>query len=419
MGKTEYCGASRGAWIPLRKCLNGFTMALRDFFTIGEENHSEWSVGFNPDEFLKVLPHPDVKVPYNSAWQAWQQGQADYKNGNYTYEDPNGLYYSSWGPDSDVVELELDISAFNELDVPGLGKLIANNPNNSSSYDDNYLFYNGTTGSSQGPLIVVDPGDTIKIKLTNNAPEDPASAYFDDTNLHTHGLHVSAQGNSDNVLITIDSGDSWETEIKVPDDHFVGPDWYHPHLHGATNMQVSKGMAGSLLIQPSTEETDDLDNFNPVTAPVYWMSLQTWGLNQEERPASSTDPVNQDPAGNAYRIATPPEFTTDDAGKRTYNVSEADYIAYNYMPNKYNPETPMSGDNYYGFGLNGNPIENIIHTVNGQYNPTIDAKVGEWNLFGFLNFAVNSHHVIQLVREHEGELSLEEFQLVAVDGHTI
>jgi len=391
-------------------------MALRDFFTIGEENHSEWSVGFNPDEFLKVLPHPDVKVPYNSAWQAWQQGQADYKNGNYTYEDPNGLYYSSWGPDSDVVELELDISAFNELDVPGLGKLIANNPNNSSSYDDNYLFYNGTTGSSQGPLIVVDPGDTIKIKLTNNAPEDPASAYFDDTNLHTHGLHVSAQGNSDNVLITIDSGDSWETEIKVPDDHFVGPDWYHPHLHGATNMQVSKGMAGSLLIQPSTEETDDLDNFNPVTAPVYWMSLQTWGLNQEERPASSTDPVNQDPAGNAYRIATPPEFTTDDAGKRTYNVSEADYITYNYMPNKYNPETPMSGYDYYGFGLNGNPIENIIHTVNGQYNPTIDAKVGEWNLFGFLNFAVNSHHVIQLVREHEGELSLEEFQLVAVDG---
>ena len=101
-----------------------------------------------------------------------------------------------------------------------------------------------------------------------------------------------------------------------------------------------------------------------------------------------------------------------------YNVSEAGYIAYNYMPNDYDPQYVESSPTYtyYGFGLNGAPIENIIHTVNGQYNPTIEAKVGEWNLFGFLNFAVNSHHVIQLVREHEGELSLEEFQLVAVDG---
>lgn len=395
-------------------------MALQDFYTIGQENHASWSIGYDAEEFLKVLPHPDVVIPYTSAWQEWQKGQADYKNGNYTYEDPNGLYYSSWGPESDVVEIELDISSFNELTIPGLGTLIASNLDNSSSYDDNFLFYNGATGSSQGPLIVVDPGDTIKVKITNNAPVDPVSTYFDDTNLHTHGLHVSAQGNGDNVLITIDSGTSWETEIKVPDDHFVGPDWYHPHLHGATNIQVSKGMAGPLLIQPSEEETNDLDNFNPVTAPVYWMSLQTWGLNQQERQASSTDPVNQDPDGNAHRVATPPEFSSNEAGERTYNVSEAGYIAYNYRPNGYGPtnvdSNPDPNGAYYGFGLNGNAIENIIHTVNGQYNPTIDAKVGEWNLFGFLNFAVNSHHVIQLVREHEGELSLEEFQFVAVDG---
>ena len=51
---------------------------------------------------------------------------------------------------------------------------------------------------------------------------------------------VSAQGDSDNVLISIDRGETWETEIKVPDDHFVGPDWYHPHLHGATNVQVPR-----------------------------------------------------------------------------------------------------------------------------------------------------------------------------------
>ena len=394
-------------------------MALQDFYTIGQTLFESWSPGYG-DQYLKVLPHPDVTVPYTSAWQEWQKGQADYENGNYTYVDPNGLYYSSWGPDSDTVEIELKLSEFNELYIPGLGKLTANNNENDSSYDDNFLFYNGDTGSSQGPLIVVDPGDTIKVRITNELPEDPASSYYDDTNLHTHGLHVSAAGNSDNVLITIDSGTSWETEIKVPDDHFVGPDWYHPHLHGATNVQVSKGLAGPLLIQPSTEETDDLDNFNPVKDPVYWMSLQTWALNQEERVASSSDPVNQDPNEKPHRIATPAEVVdTDEEGIPTYNVSEAGYVGYNYMPNLYDPKIPAATDGasaWYGFGLNGAPIENIIHTVNGQYNPTIDAKVGEWNLFGFLNFSVNSHHVIQLVREHEGNLSLEEFQLVAVDG---
>ena len=391
--------------------------ALRNAYIIGKSNHAAWSKGFDSNAFLKVLPHPDKKVAYQSAWQEWQKGQAGYKDGQYTYTDPNGLYYSSWGPNRDVVELELKLSSFNELNIPGLGLLTANNTGDDSSYNDDFQFYNGETGLSHGPLIVVDPGDTIKIKLINDLPEDKTYSFYNDTNLHTHGLHVSAQGDSDNVLITIDRGETWHTEIQVPDDHFVGPDWYHPHLHGATNIQVSKGLAGPLLIQPSTEEADDLYKFDPVEDPVYWMNLQTWGLQQEVRVASSTDPVNQDPQGNAYTIATPPKFSNDADGIANYNVSDAKYIGYNYMPFGYNPEAPdpseMGG---YGNGLNGTPIENIIHTVNGQYNPTIDAKVGEWNLFGFLNFSVNAHHVIQLVREYEGQLTIEDFELVAVDG---
>ena len=105
------------------------------------------------------------------------------------------------------------------------------------------------------------------------------------------------------------------------------------------------------------------------------------------------------------------ELTVDSEGNSIYKISDAGYIGYNYMPFGYDKKKP-----HYGFGLNGTPIENIIHTVNGQYNPTIDAKVGEWNLFGFLNLTVNSHHVIQLVREHNGKFSLEDFELVAVDG---
>ncbi|QNJ02251.1 multicopper oxidase domain-containing protein [Synechococcus sp. PROS-U-1] len=389
---------------------------LRDTYTIGTRLHSSWSEAFDPDAFLKVLPHPDVKVPYDSAWQEWQKGQSGYKKGKYTYEHPKGLYYSSWGPEIDEVDIELTLSSFNEINIPGLGKLTASDAEDTSVYNNDFQLYNGETGLTHGPLIVVDPGDTIKVKLINDLPEDKTYSYYDDTNLHTHGLHVSAQGDSDNVLISIDRGETWETEIKVPDDHFVGPDWYHPHLHGATNVQVSKGLAGPLLIQPSTEESNDLRKFDPVKDPVYWMNLQTWSLQQELRPASDNDPVNQDPNGTAYAIAAPPEFTVDNEGNSIYKISDAGYIGYNYMPFGYDKESPLDGNPHYGFGLNGTPIENIIHTVNGQYNPTIDAKVGEWNLFGFLNFTVNSHYVIQLVREHNGKFSLEDFELVAVDG---
>ena len=394
--------------------------SLRNAYTIGQDAHQIFSKNLDSEAakaFLKVLPHPDQTIPYKSAWREWQKGQADYKNGNYTYKDPNGLYYSSWGPESDVVELDLKLSSFNSLTIPGLGTVVADNTSDESSYNDDFQFYNGETGLSHGPLIVVDPGDTIKIKLINDLPEsDPEYPYYDDTNLHTHGLHVSAQGDSDNVLFTLERGDTWETEIKVPDDHFVGPDWYHPHLHGATNIQVSKGLAGPLLIQPSTEETDDLEKFDPALAPVYWMNLQTWGLQQEDRAASSTDEINQSPDGSAYSIATPPKVYASADGQNTYKISDAKYIGYNFRPDQYDPKEPCCGLNSYGFGFNGDAIENVIHTVNGQYNPTIEAEVGEWNLFGFLNFSVNSHHVVQLIREHEGVLSLEQFELVAVDG---
>ena len=58
------------------------------------------------------------------------------------------------------------------------------------------------------------------------------------TNLHTHGLHVSPAGNSDNVLLDIAPGETFEYEIKIPPDHVPGTYWYHAHMHGSTATQV-------------------------------------------------------------------------------------------------------------------------------------------------------------------------------------
>jgi FtsP/CotA-like multicopper oxidase with cupredoxin domain len=123
------------------------------------------------------------------------------------------------------------------------------------------------------PSIEVTPGDTVRITLHNQLPADPTCTdwkgnvnmphCFNGTNLHSHGLWVSPTGNSDNVLLKINPGVSFQYEYNIPPDHPAGTFWYHTHLHGSTALQVSSGMAGALIVRGSrlpTENTNgDID----------------------------------------------------------------------------------------------------------------------------------------------------------------
>lgn len=125
-----------------------------------------------------------------------------------------------------------------------------------------------------GPTIVARPGDTLRLRLTNNLPADDPSCLqqhaniniphcFNSTNLHMHGLWVSPAGNSDNVFLTFKPGISFEHEYSIPVDHPAGTFWYHPHLHGSTALQVSSGMGGALILRgdrmPTPDRAGDLD----------------------------------------------------------------------------------------------------------------------------------------------------------------
>jgi FtsP/CotA-like multicopper oxidase with cupredoxin domain len=114
-------------------------------------------------------------------------------------------------------------------------------------------------GKLIGPTLRVKQGETISVHLQNALPTNsPVPQHqdmdiphdFNTTNLHTHGLHVSPVGNSDNVLLEIIPGEDFLFEIKVPPDHPVGTYWYHPHVHGSTAIQVSSSMEGALIIEP-------------------------------------------------------------------------------------------------------------------------------------------------------------------------
>jgi FtsP/CotA-like multicopper oxidase with cupredoxin domain len=96
-------------------------------------------------------------------------------------------------------------------------------------------------GSYAPPTLRVHPGDVIRLRLVNQLDQP--------TNLHTHGLHVSPAGNSDNVFLTVAPGHSQDFEFRIPANHPSGLFWYHPHTHGFSNEQVRNGMSGALIVE--------------------------------------------------------------------------------------------------------------------------------------------------------------------------
>jgi len=117
----------------------------------------------------------------------------------------------------------------------------------------NLRSYNGRL---VGPTLRAKPGDILRITLKNDlAPEVHHTGMFNTlnllnhTNLHVHGLHVSPNGISDNVLLELEPRGTQEYEITIPDDHVCGTFWYHGHRHGSTAVQVGSGMSGVIIIE--------------------------------------------------------------------------------------------------------------------------------------------------------------------------
>jgi FtsP/CotA-like multicopper oxidase with cupredoxin domain/peroxiredoxin len=120
-------------------------------------------------------------------------------------------------------------------------------------------------GRMIGPTLRLRPGNKLGIIIKNELPveipEDecthPSAAAMSTphgwncTNLHTHGLHVSPEGNADNVFVEIEPGKNkqFHFEFHIPTDHVCGTFWYHPHRHGSVAMQLTTGLAGALIIE--------------------------------------------------------------------------------------------------------------------------------------------------------------------------
>lgn len=101
-------------------------------------------------------------------------------------------------------------------------------------------------GKYIGDTWDIKGGDTVKIHFQNNIT--------DPTNLHFHGGHVSPKGNSDNVLLSIKPGETFDYEYNLPENHPPGLYWYHPHYHHYTDQQVMGGMLGAIIVRGDIDE---------------------------------------------------------------------------------------------------------------------------------------------------------------------
>lgn len=184
------------------------------------------------------------------------------------------------GPDQGLPQPEVRTSRNGVLDTTLKVKFAPNDIGGQDIYTRTY------EGTVPGPTLRVKPGDVMKIRLVNQLPPNADEGETDDvnyphqinsTNLHTHGLHVSPEGNSDNVFVIVRPGESFDYEFAIPDNHVGGFFWYHPHKHGAIYQQVRGGMSGALIVEGPLDEVPEIKQARDVVMVLHELELDNQG----------------------------------------------------------------------------------------------------------------------------------------------
>jgi FtsP/CotA-like multicopper oxidase with cupredoxin domain len=245
-----------------------------------------------------------------------------------------------------------------------------------------------------GPTLRVRPGDTLKV-LLKNAMEDPSPGphellkerkrngdasdhgkgmkkgkayigYLNHTNLHTHGLHVSGsifeegddehgKRTEDYIWASVGPGQKRRYDIRLPPDHMGGLGWYHAHAHHSTAFQAGAGSAGMIVVE--------------------------------------------DPPGY-FEKAGIPEIT---------QMKEFLMIMTLIDPPFLNTLGSLGGDKIMRL-----PGDDLTMYVNGQINPTVRVRPGEWVRLRMVYAAVE--RAIRAQTNSTTGTANCEFQLLAKDG---
>ncbi|MCT0225785.1 multicopper oxidase family protein [Synechococcus sp. CS-1328] len=208
----------------------------------------------------------------------------------------------------------------------------------------------GLGSSYPGPVLMVQPNSDLRLNFSNQIAvpglseeqNQQATLVENSTyglssssglggtssiNYHLHGSHTTPAGFGDNVIARYTTGQSWTTEIDLPDDHGQGSYWYHPHYHPSVNQQVYGGLSGFLQL----------------------------GDPLSKVPAFSEVPRNLAVIKNLDLAVDPSSGTLQLAG----------------FDGGFGPSSPLN--------------RLTMATVNGEFQPNRDAGAGGWQAFSFSN----------------------------------
>lgn len=264
-------------------------------------------------------------------------------------------------------------------------------------------------GSTVGPTMVVEPGDRLFVRMINKLPPNPPAAPpqhelvpqpndmmesmypmphgpfkpstkvnemnnphdFNTTNLHVHGIQTIPHlfkplgtSNPSAPMIGIKPGETFDYSFPIPKNHPSGLHWYHPHHHGSTDVQVSNGMAGLIVVRGPIDNVPEIQ-----AAKEVFVVVQTLDVN----PTKTKDLYSREyiayrsPQNGGYFLSTDFTMITVNApsgrgGVGTYWVdngdaktpatyTQLDTVSYNVQPGEVIRLRFLNGTNYYTLPL--------------------------------------------------------------------
>lgn len=313
-------------------------------------------------------------------------------------------------------------------------------------------------GSTKGdnvypaPTLRVDPGEKLIVHYDNDLQGLTIKDFYDPAmtpkggevpiypptlaeaplNLHTHGLHVSPSGNSDNVLLSIPAGMGNTYSYDVPKNMPNGLYWYHSHRHTMTTQQTYAGLAGLLEIG---RPDGNLPLVTQNKIPVRDMAIQYnfvfdrngkgHQLNNYSWPqfvSTLKPPEGSQLADGTYQPSLAPVNISDTTQGARYVTP---WWSGPLSPKNNRGQTQFMPSNLIAFDGPGQTIaenpalpenqRDVQYTVNGQFQPELKIKPGQTEIWAVANISDISYMTLRLTETATG--NHPKFAIVGQDGN--
>lgn len=135
-------------------------------------------------------------------------------------------------------------------------------------------------GNILAPTLILNKWDLDTFNVTNSL-----TGFGNSATIHWHGLHVPAKDDGGPHQVILQTT-TWHPSFQILND--AGTFWYHPHGDNQTDRQVSKGIAGMIIVKDSVESaltlprTYGVDDFPIIVQSKAFDILNQIAISTEE-----------------------------------------------------------------------------------------------------------------------------------------